>query len=202
MLPLPETGVCASRTAHNSDPQLFCDWVEGCLLFTNENRLSRTDIVDILCEQEIYVDQAFATDWLDDVWRELERRQRLLDDAAPFEVGPRAITQKLKWKQVPTYAFCLLAPLLQKSAGWRPKYTKAKLGAYYSQQGLLFERISDEALRGAGWRTHRTAWSSANAARLPAVVASVAQQVGEPEHANWATNIKPNANEVGLDLVI
>ena len=28
MLALPETGVRASRTAHNSDLQLFCDWVE------------------------------------------------------------------------------------------------------------------------------------------------------------------------------
>lgn len=200
MLPLPETGVRASRTVHNCDLQLFCDWIEGCLLFKDEKRLSRTDIVDVLCEEDIYDDQAFASAWLDNVWSELERRRRLLDRAAPFDIAPRVITRKCTWDKVPAYAFCVLAPLLQSSAKWRPS-TKAKLAAHYAQQGSLFERISDEALQGAGWRTYRTGWSKANAARLPAVVTDVAGQVGEPEHANWATNVSPDANEAGLDVV-
>jgi len=200
MLPVPETGVRASRTKHNSDLQLFCDWIEGCLLFKNEKRISRTDIVDILCEEDIYDDQSFANDWLDNVWSELERRQRLLGGAAPFNVAPRVIRRKRTWNQVPAYAFCVLAPLLQSSAKWRPK-TPAKLAAHYAMQGSLFERISEEALQGAGWRTYRTGWSSTNAARLPAVVADVAQQVGEPEYANWVTSVSPNANEAGLDVV-
>lgn len=201
MLPLPETGVRASRTTHNSDLQLFCDWVEGCLLFKNETRLSRTDIVDVLCEEEIYDDQGFASDWLDNVWSELERRRRLLDGAAPFGIAPRVITRQRTWDQVPAYAFCVLAPLLQSSSTWRPTFTKARLARYYAQYGLLFERISDEALQGAGWRTHRTGWASQTADRLPAVVADVARQVGEPEHANWTANVSPNANEAGLDVI-
>jgi len=201
MLPLPEKGVSASRTKHNCDLQLFCDWMEGCLLFKNEKRLSRTDIVDILCEQAIYDDQEFANEWLDIVWGELERRQRLLDGAAPFNVELRAIQRKHTWKKVPAYAFCVLTPLLQKSANWRPSQTEAESAEHYGQQGLLFERISDESLRGAGWSTHLTAWSSKNTARLPAVVEKIAQQVGEPEHANWETNVSPNANEAGLDIV-
>lgn len=202
MLPLPETGVRASRTEHNCDLQLFCDWVEGCLLFKNESRLSRTDIVDVLCEEDIYSNQSFASDWLDDVWRELERRQRLLDGAAPFDVAPRVITRKRTWRQVPAYAFCVLAPLLQSSAKWRPKFKKAELAAHYAKQGLLFERISQEALRGAGWRTHLTGWSSTNATSLPAVVANVARQIGEPEHANWDKNVSKDGNEAGLDVVL
>lgn len=202
MLPLPETGVRASRTKHNSDLHLFCDWVEGCLLFKGESRLSRTDIVDILCEQEIYEDQTFANEWLDDVWRELERRQRLLTAAAPFSIEPRAIKRVRTWRQVPAYAFCVLAPLLQNSPKWHPEHgNREALSAHYARQGLLFERISDEALRGAGWRTYRTGWSSTSATRLPAVVANVAQQVGEPEYADWVTNVSPNANEAGLDIV-
>lgn len=201
MLPLPETGVCASRHTHNCKLQLFCDWLEGSLLFKNETRLSRTDIVDVLCEEEIYDDQAFASEWLDNVWSELERRRCLLDGVAPFDVAPRVITRKRTWDQVPAYAFCVLAPLLQSSATWRPAYTKARLAKHYAQQGLLFERISDEALQGAGWRTYRTGWASTRAKRLPAVVADVAQQVGEPEYANWTTNVSPNANEAGLDVV-
>jgi hypothetical protein len=201
MLPLPETGVRASCTTHNSDLQLFCDWLEGCLLFKNEKRISRTDIVDILCEQAIYEDQAFANEWLDSVWRELERRRLLLDVSAPFEIEPRAITRKHTWKKVPTYAFCVLIPLLQSSIKWRPRRTRAGAARHYAQQGLLFERISDEALRGAGWRTHVTARSRSNAASFPTVVARIAQQLGEPEHANWERDVSPNANEAGLDIV-
>lgn len=201
MLPLPETGVRASITAHNCDLQLFCDWVEGCLLFTDETRLSRTEIVDVLCEEEIYENQAFATDWLDDVWRELTRRSGLLGSGAPFDVVARAITRRRTWDQAPAYAFCVLVPLLQSSATWRPAYPKARLAAHYTRQGLLFERISEEALKNVGWQTHRTGWSSSNATRLPAVVAGVAQQVGEPEHVNWAANVSPDANEAGLDVV-
>jgi hypothetical protein len=171
------------------------------LLFKSESRLSRTDIIDILCEQTIYEDQTFASEWLDDVWRELERRRRLLADAAPFDVEPRVIMRKRTWEEVPAYSFCVLVPLLQNSFKWRSRYKPAELTAHYAQQGSLFERISDEALRGAGWRTHRTAWSSANAARLPVVVSKVAQQIGEPECPNWVTNVSPNANEAGLDIV-
>ena len=201
MLALPETGVRASRTAHNSDLQLFCDWVEGCFLFKNEKRLSRTDIVDVLCEEEIYDDQTFANDWLDDVWRELERRQRLLG-ASPFDVAPRAITRQLTWEQVPAYAFCVLTPLLQSSVKWRPKGTKAKLAKHYALQGSLFERLSDESLQAAGWQTYLTGWSSATAAKLPAVVTNVALRVGEPQRMNWETNVAENANEAGLDIVL
>ena len=196
-----EKGVSPSRNVHNCDLHLFCDWVEGSLLFKGETRISRTAILDVLCETDTYNDQGFASAWLDDVWSELERRQRLLDGAAPFDVEARAITHKLAWDRVPAYAFCLLASLHQTSATWRPPYTKAKLAKHYALQGALFERISEEALRSAGWQTYRTGWSSGNAARLPAVVAGIALQVGESEHANWTTNVSPNANEAGLDVV-
>jgi hypothetical protein len=108
MLPLPETGVRVSRAAHNCDLQLFCDWIEGCLLFKNETRLSRTDIIDVLCEEEIYDDQSFASNWLDDVWRELERRHHLLAGTTPFDLAARAITRKRTWDEVPMYTFCVL----------------------------------------------------------------------------------------------
>jgi len=188
--------VSASRTKHNCDLQLFCDWIEGSLLF-QERRLSRTDIVDILTEEDIYDDQAFASMWLDDVWIELARRERLLGQASPIAVAPRVVTRVNTWRQAPAYAFCVLVPLLQRSRSWRPRR-----GVNYAQQGVLFERISEESLKGAGWSTFRTGWSSANVARLPAVVTQVAQAIGEPEHANWRTNVAPHANEAGLDVVV
>jgi hypothetical protein len=116
-------------------------------------------------------------------------------------VEARAIVRTLPWERVPAYAFCVLAPLLQSSVTWRPRYKKAKLAAPYARQGLLFERISDEALRGAGWHTHLTGWSSGQSLSLPAVVTGVAGHIGESEYANWARNVSPDASEVGLDVV-
>ncbi len=198
MLPLPEAGVRLSRTVHNSDLQLFCDWIEGCLLFGNETRVSRTAIVDVLCEENIYDDQGFANAWLDEVWSELQRRKRLLDPGSPYDVTPRAIERKCVWKDVPAYSFCVLAPLMQRSKSWQ---TTQLPGNHYSSQGALFERISEESFRIAGWNTLSTGWSARTASRLPSVVTAVAAKTGEPERPNWAANVQVNANEAGLDVI-
>lgn len=202
MLALPDTGLSRSIEKHNCDLHLFCDWVEGSLLFKAETRISRTDIVDVLCEEEFYDDQAFASDWLDDVWGELQRRQRILGSTAPFKIEPRAIKRTRQWQKVPAYSFCVLMPLLQSSSKWFPNYTVAQRTKHHAQQGLLFERISEESLRSAGWLTHLTGWSSTTAVSLPGVAAGVARKLGEPEHSGWERNVSPNANEAGLDLVL
>lgn len=62
MLELPQTGVRASRTTHNCDLHVFCDWIEGCLLFKGTLQLSRTDVLDILLEEDFYDDQTFANE--------------------------------------------------------------------------------------------------------------------------------------------
>lgn len=200
MLRLPETGIRASRTVHNCDLQLFCDWVEGCLLFAGDSRISRTDILDILEEEDIYNDQEFANAWLDNVWNELERRRGLLRHAPTYELEGRAISRKATWEEVPAYAFCVLTPLIQRYPRWRASVAASRL---YATQGHLFERISDEALQGAGWRTLRVGWSSDDygSQRLPEVVTTVARHLGEPEHPNWSTNVSPKGNEAGLDIV-
>lgn len=201
MLKLPEKGIAPSKGSHNCDLHLFCDWIEGSILFKGETRISRTAILDILIETDTYSDQGFASAWLDNVWAELDRRRRLLDGASPFNVASRAVTHQLDWEQVPAYAFCLLTSLFQNATTWRPKYSKKNLAKYFALQGELFERISEESIRGAGWKTHRTGWSSGNAAKLPAVVTDIAQKVGEPELHNWAINVARHANEAGLDVV-
>jgi hypothetical protein len=194
MLPLPETEVRRSIGAHNCDLQLFCDWIEGCLLFKKNKNISRADIIDIICEEDIYDDQGFASDWLDNVWTELLRRQVLLGRSAPYKVSARVISMLRSWKQVPAYAFCVLAPLLQATKAWAKNIN-------HQRQGELFEQISEEAIQAAGWSTFRTAWSQNSAAKLPTVVKRIAQELGEPEHHDWQRNVAANQNEAGLDVV-
>jgi hypothetical protein len=94
-----------------------------------------------------------------------------------------------------------MVPLLQRSAGWLPRQTEEQRAEHYRRQGSLFERVSEEALKTAGWLAYRTGWSSEDAERLPSVVASVASTLEELEHSNWVRNVSPRANEAGLDLV-
>ena len=202
MLSLPESGLRRSTEHHNSDLQLFCDWMEGNILFKEET-FSRTDVVDILTEGNIYADEDFANQWLDAVWAELTRRQALLQASAPLSVKPRSITRRRKWQTVPAYAFCVLGPLLQTSKTWFPKsYSALDLAKHSVQQGELFEQISRESLASDGWTAHSAGWSQRQAAKLPHVVRLVADHVGEPEHFNWRINVSPDANDAGLDVVL
>ena len=180
MLELPQVGIRSSRSRHNCDLPVFCDWIEGCLLFKDTLQVSRTDVLDILLEEDIYNDQGFANDWLANVWTEFERRQGLLGPMAPYRVSGRVITRTRTWDETRAYSFCVLVSLLQTSKTWLSRLSHELQESHYARQGTLFERISDEALRGAGWKTHRTGWSSDRASRLPAVVKEVAEQLGEP----------------------
>jgi len=202
MLALPKKGLHRSINQHNSDLGLFCDWIEGCILF-NEERLSRTDIADVLIEEGLYASEDFANEWLDDVWAELARRQRLLEGGAAMRVDGREVVRVTDWRSIPAYAFCVLAPLLQASRAWFPiGYSDADLAKHSVRQGDLFEQISRESLTSDGWTAHAAGWSQRHAAKLPDVVRLVADHLGEAEHANWAKNVSPTANDAGLDVVL
>ena len=186
MLPFPESGVSRSVNVHNSDIHIFCDWIEGSMLFTRSSVVSRTDIVDLLCEGSIYDDQDFANEWLDDAWSELQRRSQHLGRMSPFSVDGRVLTRHVTWKSCLPYSFCILALLLRKSPAWRPLMSASERSSYYAKQGSIFERISEEALACLGWTVHRTGWSSDDADQLSSVVESVSEAVGQPVYANWS----------------
>ena len=53
MLELPTSGVARSVNVHNSNLLFFCDWLEANTLFL-EDRLSFSDVIDLLLEDELY----------------------------------------------------------------------------------------------------------------------------------------------------
>jgi len=198
MLTLPEFGFQRSVTAHKHNGRLdvLVDWIEGSVAFVDE-KLSQTDVVDVLCENDIYDKQDAASERVADAWTELGRRAESVIDGAPFEVAGRRIRRLYAWNDNPAYSFCLLLSLQTLYKGWARQF-----GTDFTEQGDLFEMLTAECLERLGWTVHRAGWAPGNAAKIRAVVEEVSAHIGESEIpgelAKW---IPEDANEEGLDVV-
>jgi hypothetical protein len=120
MLPLPTKGLRRSVFEHNIDLIVLADWCEACVLFTNEE-ISQSDVIDCLMEGEIYNDQTFAAEIVEDAWSQLSRRARWLGSRTPFAIKQRRIIRLADWRNVPAYSFCLLVALLPYNGAWSKK---------------------------------------------------------------------------------
>ena len=107
MLAFPTKGMARSVTEHNVALGVLCDWLEGTMLFS-EDEVSKADVADALCEEHIYDSQDFASQIVSDTWSELKRRQSLVSKGAPFDVGRNRIERRHDWQDTPGHSFCVL----------------------------------------------------------------------------------------------
>jgi len=193
MLGLPEVGVRDSAKSHNCRVDVLCDWTEARALFASV-RVSRSDVIDVLCENHVYREQDFAAEFADQLWWELRRRQRA--GIKLFDVGKTGIECLTPWQSNPGYSFCLLASLRE----WYPKWAK-RLNGSYQEQGELFERLSEQSLASRGWQPMRTGWSKTATQRLNDIVDALCAHFEEPAIAGAVSRwTKPQAKDAGLDL--
>ena len=200
MLLLPTKGMARSISVHNSSLDVFSDWMEASILFSDAE-LSRTDIVDVLIECNFYGEQDFADAWVRMAWGEIRRRQKCVGEGSPFIISPDKITKKLSWEDVSAYSFFLLLSLVNNYSGlgntWKKKFKTA-----YSEQGELFELLTKESLEKQfpGWCFYHTGWSRTSAKKLPQIVDKIIFKLGETKGdvKKWSS---PAANEAGLDLL-
>ena len=196
MLGIPTVGFAYSSTQHNVELDVLCDWIEGSVLFLGEP-LSASDVVDSLCENEIYSKQELAWEMVTNGWRELKRRIGWLGAGSPLTFAGRRLERTLDWKQSPAHAFCLCLSF----ARWFPNWS-SQFGHDYTEQGALFETLTIESLKHhfPDWGIHATGWSKSRTDKLPQVVATVATLLGEPtgQIQRWT---KASANEAGLDIL-
>lgn len=196
MLVLPDTGFRPSVNQHNVDIDSMCDWIEGSIVFIDDN-ISHTDVMDILFENHIYSNQTRASVLITDAWDELDRRSKKLGKGAPFRINARRIVRQIVWQEVPAYSFSLLLAIHGRYPAW-----SSLLGESYIEQGLLFERLTEECMSKIGWKTFLTGWSAANAGGKGHVVARVANHLKESEIPGAVkTWISAYAKDEGLDLV-
>lgn len=196
MLILPPKGFARSVNVHNVRLDILVEWIEGSIAFSEEG-FAQSHIVDVLCENNVYVEQDFASELLDDAWLELNRRQQLMGRRCPWRVNGRRISRLKKWQEVPTYSFCLLLSLQAIYKKWAKQF-----GSNYTVQGALFERLTTECLEHLGWVVHQTGWEPGKPSKIKSIVEEVCSAIREPaipgELEKW---ISDHANEEGLDLV-
>jgi hypothetical protein len=199
MLRLPETGLRPYKNGHRTDLSIFCDWLEGSLLFTGYGRLSISDIKNVLMEEHLYEKQDKASEFLAFAWREFDRRKSALGQTYPIQIENLRLLRLMPWRQSPAYSFCLLLSFAERYRKWTKGF-----GKDFTEQGLLFEEITCAALRQemAGWEVHSTGWSSAQAAGLSTTVEKVRALLGEDAGKLGKFPKFKVAKDAGLDLVL
>src|SRR6266540_3421443 len=137
MLRPPSKGFALSVKVHNVQLDAMAEWLEGCVTFIDKE-VSKSDVKDILLEENYYNDQDFAQELIDDAWTELARRGKCLGPVATFSVEPKRLTRRCKWQDSPAYSFCLMLAL---QVAYRKTFLKMFNDQGYTVQGELFERL-------------------------------------------------------------
>ena len=190
MIRTPTKGLRRSTKKHNSRIDVLADWIEGSALF-KEVRVSKTDVLDILSEEEVYSDMDFANGFISDVWNELEHRAKYGRINA-LKIDARGIEQADSWENFPAYSFCLALSLRE----WC-----SCTDSSYIEQGELFERLTECSLTARGWRLLRTGWSSTNQSNLAELVQKISSHIGHPVGYGVEQQTSPKVKDAGLDLV-
>lgn len=197
MLSVPQSGVRRSIQEHNVELDVCCDWIEASALFHGED-VAGSDIVDILQESEIYDDQDFAWELVQDIFSRVVERRRLMGDGYPLIVENNLRVRPLDvWQSFSAYGFCLLLSLTKGYPGWAQSF-----GRNHAPQGHLFERLTAEAMTHSlvGWTIHPTGWAPTAVRRLNGLVAELAGLLGEAtgDISRW---INDAAKDGGLDIL-
>ena len=137
------------------------------------------------------------TEFIGNVWSELERRARLLGVLGFFTLGERRLTRTRAWNDCLPFAYLLVLS----GAAYFPSLRRFNSGRYV-EQGELFEDFCCHGLNHGGWQTARTGWSSREGARkLDATVAAVAAELDELDINTAQVALDRGENEAGCDLV-
>ena len=197
MLVTPSFGFHRSVNKHNIELDVFCDWMEGSILFSNDQQISTTDVVEVLVQGHVYETQDFARQMVGNVWSELRRRQRWMGAASSFEVSGSLVKRLSTWEQNAAHGFMVALAM----AKWYPDWAR-KFGSDYTIQGELFEQLTREALEVLfpDWVVHPTGWSKTRTVKLAEVAKDVADRLGEKigDIQRWT---RESANEQGLDIL-
>jgi hypothetical protein len=175
VLALPSEGLKQPVNEHHKvDEDLLCDWIEANVLF-DQPAVSGAEFVDLLMEQQYYVDQRLAWQLFDMLSFKLQQRMRVLGDSYPLKLTDRLIECRGSWQEFLPYSFCLALSLARPFASWA-----AGFGQNFTEQGDLFEQLSVRslALLLPRWSIHRTGWSNTEPRQLRDVVQRLASVIG------------------------
>lgn len=164
MLPLP-SGFRRSTSVHNSDLDSACDWLEASVLFHGDS-ISLTDIIDALCDAQIYDDQDFAREFLSEVSGWLSERAKTMPHY-PVRFQNGRFETLGSWKDYPEYTFLLFLSIFLSYPQWTEA---ASISA--NLRGELFEKLCTLTLQTIcyGWMVESVGASGSNATSLDRLI--------------------------------
>ena len=74
-------------------------------------QISKSDVIDILIEEEIYRDQDFADEFISNCWERIEKRHKSFSQNQIFEIKSKRIIKRKNWEEYAAYSFCLAISL-------------------------------------------------------------------------------------------
>jgi len=198
MLALPTSGVRPSVAKHNSDLDVATDWLELVSLLT-PGGWSIPDIVDVLIEGGIYVDQDFASEFVESMIAEVRRRVSTMAGSHPLMIDPSSRVVAIEGRPFTGLLFCLLLSVGNSYSGWSDQFNNN-----YVQQGTLFERLTVDALRASfpGWEVLPTGWGDGQQIPLPDLVNALAEATREDVIPGWQNWVAAQGKDVGLDVAV
>ena len=200
MLALPDHGMRRSIDSHNIKFDILCDWIEGSILFDeSDDELSMMQVVDVLIEENIYVDQDFAEEIVTHAWNALEHWHNWIGSEMPFSFIYPDVKRTDSWQDTPARSFCILLSLTQCYRDEEHCISKSD----YNEQGELFELLTQESLEKqfSDWHIKPTSWSRTQQTQLQEVVDRIAAWLGEGPRGDVNEWLGPRAKDGGLDLL-
>lgn len=199
MLRLPDNGLARSVNRHNIDLNVFCDWIEASVVF-DDAELSKSDVTEILIEEQIYQNQDFAAEMIENAWAVISRRVNYLSQPLGISVDGNRINRAEDWTAFPAYGFCLALSCVK-------LYSRlTTLWAHnYVAQGALFEELTAESLSQTfkGWTVNRVGWSpTSNPVLLRDVLPTIVHDLNEIEAAEKDLHLTKSVKDLGLDLLV
>ena len=196
MIPVPNRDFARSVNAHNVKINVLADWIEASAIFSDEC-LSRIEVIDRLVEEEIYDSQGFAEEIVQDAWEEIRRRISYYSMSSCIKMGDLSIERVESWERKPAHAFCVVLSVAPQYDWWRRRF-----GADYTDQGLLFEKLTEASLRALEphWETYVTGWSTAQESSFENIAQTVSNIVGNgsPVLEHW--DVKKTALVIALRI--
>lgn len=198
MLALPNLGMGRSVSKHNVNLNILCDWIEASVVFDDE-QLSKSDVIDILMEEQIYASQSFASERVDDAWAVIARRMNYLSQPLGISVSGNRINRVDDWEKLPAYGFCLALSCVDFYAQLPPGW-----GGEHVVQGNLFEELALEAFNQTlpGWTIKRIGWSATNDPKsLSDALPTILSDLNESAGPDLELHVDKTVKDLGLDLL-
>lgn len=175
------------------DTTTYADWVEASVLFSGE-RISKADVRDYFYEENTFRRES-TDEVVDNIWSELDRRQRFLRKSFPVKLKGQRIERRIEWRQCPAYSFCLLLSYSKSNKVWMHKACHD-----FQEQGLLFEYVTADALREtlSTWEVDRLGWCAEEPQNLHSHINTICERLGE---LKGHESPRPDDKDGGVDVL-